>query len=77
MGENDAIVGGHCEPAFAPVARYWPEFAQAGTGRLPVRYLLTHQAALPAVARPLPSGSWSSWDTITERPGPHAPERLP
>src|SRR4030095_3953575 len=32
-----------------PVARYWPEFAQAGKARLPVRYLLTHQAALPAI----------------------------
>src|SRR5499433_588659 len=50
----------------APVARYWPEFAQAGKARLPVRYLLTHQAGLPAVARPLPSGAWSRWETIVE-----------
>jgi len=57
----------------APVARYWPEFAQAGKGRLPVRYLLTHQAGLPAVARPLPSGSWSSWDTITNNLAAQAP----
>ena len=57
----------------APVARYWPEFAQAGKGRLPVRYLLTHQAALPAIARPLPSGSWSSWDTITNNLAAQAP----
>src|SRR5213594_3873580 len=48
----------------APVARYWPEFAQANKGGLPVRYLLTHQAALPAIARPLPSGTWSRWETI-------------
>jgi CubicO group peptidase (beta-lactamase class C family) len=34
----------------APVSRYWPEFAQAGKQRLPVRYLLTHQAGLPAVS---------------------------
>ena len=27
----------------APVARYWPEFAQAGKARIPVRYLLTHR----------------------------------
>ena len=32
----------------APVARYWPEFAQAGKAGIPLRYLLTHQAALPA-----------------------------
>ncbi len=50
----------------APVARYWPEFAQANKGGLPVRYLLTHQAALPAIARPLPSGAWSRWETIVE-----------
>jgi len=25
----------------APVAKYWPEFAQAGKEKLPVRYLLT------------------------------------
>ena len=50
----------------APVARYWPEFAQANKGGLPVRYLLTHQAALPAIARPLPSGAWSRWETIAE-----------
>src|SRR5262245_61669588 len=49
----------------APVARYWTEFVQAGKARLLVRHLLTHQAGLPAVARPLPSGSWRSWDTMT------------
>jgi CubicO group peptidase (beta-lactamase class C family) len=57
----------------APVARYWPEFAQANKGRLPVRYLLTHQAALPAVARLLPSGAWSRWDAITEALAAQAP----
>jgi CubicO group peptidase (beta-lactamase class C family) len=49
----------------APVARYWPEFAQAGKARIPLRYLLTHQAALPAVAPPLPSGAWRDWDIMT------------
>ncbi|GAJ18784.1 unnamed protein product, partial [marine sediment metagenome] len=28
----------------APVAKYWPEFAQAGKEKLPVRYLLSHTA---------------------------------
>ncbi|MFN8508839.1 MAG: serine hydrolase domain-containing protein [Dehalococcoidia bacterium] len=40
----------------APVARYWPEFAQAGKETLPVRYLLSHQAGLPAIRKPLPMG---------------------
>src|SRR5437016_5811472 len=33
----------------APVATYWPEFAQAGKEALPVRYLLSHRAGLPAL----------------------------
>jgi CubicO group peptidase (beta-lactamase class C family) len=57
----------------APVARYWPEFAQAGKAGLPVRYLLTHQAALPAIGRPLPSGSWSDWNAMTEALAAQAP----
>jgi CubicO group peptidase (beta-lactamase class C family) len=50
----------------SPVSRYWPEFAQAGKRHLPVRYLLTHQAALPAVFRPLPPGAVLQWDVMTE-----------
>jgi CubicO group peptidase (beta-lactamase class C family) len=57
----------------APVARYWPEFAQAGKAQIPVRYLLTHQAALPAIARALPSGTWSRWDLMTEALAAQAP----
>ena len=49
----------------APVARYWPEFAQAGKAHLPVRFLLTHQAGLPAVARPLPEEALFDWDVMT------------
>ncbi|WP_375772724.1 beta-lactamase family protein [Archangium gephyra] len=33
----------------APVAAYWPEFAQAGKSRITVRQLLAHQAGLPAL----------------------------
>ena len=57
----------------APVARYWPEFAQASKARIPVRYLLTHQAGLPAIARSLPSGAWRSWDVIAEALAAQAP----
>ena len=48
-----------------PVAEYWPEFAQAGKAELPVRYLLTHQAGLPAIRRPLPAGSLFDWERMT------------
>jgi CubicO group peptidase (beta-lactamase class C family) len=50
----------------SPVSRYWPEFAQAGKKYLPVRYLLTHQAGLPAVLRELPSGAVLDWEVMTE-----------
>jgi CubicO group peptidase (beta-lactamase class C family) len=57
----------------APVASYWPEFAQAGKARIPLRHLLTHQAALPAVARPLPSEAWQHWDVMTAALAAQAP----
>ena len=49
----------------APVSAYWPEFAQAGKAQIPVRWLLTHQAGLPAIRRPLPAGSQLNWDVMT------------
>jgi CubicO group peptidase (beta-lactamase class C family) len=48
----------------APVAKYWPEFAQAGKEELPVRWLLTHQAGLSAISRPMPRGTLSDWDAM-------------
>jgi len=50
----------------APVARYWPEFAAGGKDELPVRYLLTHEAGLSAIARPMPMGSLSDWDAMVD-----------
>jgi len=38
----------------APVARYWPEFAQAGKEAITVRQLLAHQAGLVAIDTPMP-----------------------
>jgi CubicO group peptidase (beta-lactamase class C family) len=49
----------------APVARYWPEFAQAGKERLPVRWLLSHRAGLPAVRKPLPPDALMRWEVMT------------
>lgn len=49
----------------APVSKYWPEFAQAGKATLPVRYLLSHQAGLPAVRQPLAFDSLYNWAAMT------------
>ena len=49
----------------APVAHYWPEFAAAGKAAVTVRQLLSHQAGLPAIRRPLAPGSALDWSLMT------------
>ena len=48
------------------VAEWWPEFSQAGKEHVRIRWLLTHQAGLPAIRRPLPRGSQLRWDVMCE-----------
>jgi len=49
----------------APVVKYWPEFAQAGKDKLPVRYLLSHKAGLAAVRKPLDEDALFNWNKMT------------
>ena len=49
----------------APVAKYWPEFAQAGKDKLPVRYLLSHRAGMAAVRKPLDDDALFNWNKMT------------
>jgi len=49
-----------------PVATYWPEFAAAGKGDIPVRWLLCHQAGLPAIRKKLPREALFDWSQMTE-----------
>jgi CubicO group peptidase (beta-lactamase class C family) len=49
----------------APVARYWSEFAAAGKGEVPVRWLLSHRVGLPAVKKLLPNEALYDWDAMT------------
>ncbi len=48
----------------APVARYWPEFAQAGKGGISVRWLLSHRAGLQALRTRLPPESLYDWSAM-------------
>jgi CubicO group peptidase (beta-lactamase class C family) len=57
----------------APVARYWPEFAQAGKEAVTVRVLLSHQAGLPTLRRPLKSGALLDCDYMVQRLAAEAP----
>jgi CubicO group peptidase (beta-lactamase class C family) len=50
----------------APVARYWPEFAQAGKETVSVRMALSHQAGLPVFRTPLRPGGLYDWRYMTE-----------
>lgn len=49
----------------APVARYWPEFEQAGKQGITVRQLLSHRAGLPAIREPLAPEALYDWTTMT------------
>ena len=48
----------------APVARYWPEFAQHGKEAVLVRHLLTHTSGLPAPSLKVPDEAVYEWDTM-------------
>ena len=48
----------------APVARYWPEFGQAGKEAIPVRSLLGHRAGLAAVRPMLPGDALYDWEAM-------------
>jgi Beta-lactamase len=49
----------------APVAEYWPEFAAGGKHHLPVRWLLSHRAGLPALDTPIPLADALAWHPMT------------
>jgi CubicO group peptidase (beta-lactamase class C family) len=57
----------------APVSAYWPEFAQAGKGSMPVRFLLCHQAGVPAIDRRLSPEELQAWTPVAEALAEQAP----
>ncbi|MET9027107.1 serine hydrolase domain-containing protein [Nocardia sp. NPDC004168] len=61
----------------APVARYWPEFAAAGKADIPVRWLLTHQAGLAALDKPVELGDALAWTPMVDALAAQAPNWPP
>jgi CubicO group peptidase (beta-lactamase class C family) len=57
----------------APVAHYWPEFAAAGKHAIPVRWLLSHQAGVPALREDVPPAMRFDWKFWTEALAAEAP----
>ena len=48
----------------APVAKYWPEFAQGGKEELPVRYLLSHTSGLSGYGKPITTETLYNWQKV-------------
>jgi CubicO group peptidase (beta-lactamase class C family) len=61
----------------APVAKYWPEFAQAGKENILVRMLLNHQAGLPVFRQPVPPGGFYNWALMVKMLEEQAPSWKP
>jgi len=57
----------------APVARFWPQFAQNGKGEITVSQLLSHQAGLPGFVDPMPLADFCDWQIVTSRLAAQAP----
>lgn len=57
----------------APVAQYWPEFAQAGKEGVLVRHILGHRSGLSAPARDLSTDDILDWSTVTAALAEQAP----
>ena len=56
-----------------PVAHYWPEFAQHDKGNITVAQLLSHQAGLYTVNKPMEVAEILHWNTITAELAAMAP----
>ncbi|HPU37965.1 MAG TPA: serine hydrolase domain-containing protein [Microthrixaceae bacterium] len=61
----------------APVSAYWPEFAAAGKADVPVRWLLTHEAGMIDVDRPMTVDEALDWDVVTAALAASAPVWAP
>src|SRR2546423_9001992 len=57
----------------APVAQYWPEFAQHGKEQIPVRWLLSHRAGLAAIDRPISLDDMVHWSPVISAIAAHEP----
>ena len=51
----------------APVADYWPEFAQGGKGAVTVRHAMSHRGGVPGFADPVAWQALSDWTYACDR----------
>ena len=58
---------------FAPVAKYWPEFAANGKDKIEVRHVMSHTSGLPAWEQPVTIDDVYDWDRATSMLAAQAP----
>jgi CubicO group peptidase (beta-lactamase class C family) len=58
---------------YAPVAKYWPEFAQNGKGAIEVRHLMSHTAGLPGWDTRITTEDLYDWEKVTSLLAAQAP----
>ena len=58
---------------YAPVKRYWPEFAQNGKDKVEVRHLLSHSAGLSGMDEPMSDGDVYDWEKMVSALARQAP----
>ena len=57
----------------APVAKYWPEFAQAGKGAVKVSHVMSHAAGLSGWKEPISKHDLYDWEKVTALLAAQAP----
>lgn len=57
----------------APVAKYWPEFAQAGKEKVLVRHVMGHTAGLSGWEEPMATEDLANWELCTSHLAAQAP----
>jgi CubicO group peptidase (beta-lactamase class C family) len=58
---------------FAPVAKYWPEFAANGKERIEVRHLMSHTSGVSGWAQPVEVSDLYDWEKSTAMLAAQAP----
>jgi CubicO group peptidase (beta-lactamase class C family) len=58
---------------YAPVANYWPEFAQNGKDKVEVRHFMSHSAGLSGMDEPCSGDALYDWDHVVNALARQAP----
>jgi len=58
---------------YAPVAKYWPEFAQNGKEKVEVRHFMSHSAGLSGMDEPMTPADVYDWDKMVNALARQAP----